>query len=155
MLGWTVDVVVEPWGWLGTFRRSPVTGLWYQGRHGVHLAGNLHPHGDRDEHRWGDADYASEENPLNYDVDVTQIMQQEKNFRPARFGDSVNFQFQVGERRRSGKGLMRTVLGYAYNGASEPVYIVRLQESGQLTAKRTWKAHDEYGPVIGMSQNPA
>jgi hypothetical protein len=37
---WHVDVVVKPMGWLGTFRRSWVTGLWFQGRHLIHAAGN-------------------------------------------------------------------------------------------------------------------
>ena len=38
--GWTVDVVATPVGWLGTYRRSPKTGLWYCGRHADHVAGN-------------------------------------------------------------------------------------------------------------------
>jgi hypothetical protein len=38
-LTWRVDVVVKPVGWLGTFRRSTVTGLWYGCRHQVHLKG--------------------------------------------------------------------------------------------------------------------
>jgi hypothetical protein len=37
---WDVDVVVRPVGWLGTFRRSRSTGLWYAGRHRNHLVGN-------------------------------------------------------------------------------------------------------------------
>ncbi len=37
---WEVDVVVRPVGYLGTFRRSRSTGLWYSGRHRHHLAGN-------------------------------------------------------------------------------------------------------------------
>ncbi len=36
---WHVHVVVKPMGWLGVFRRSRVTGLWFQGRHSVHMAG--------------------------------------------------------------------------------------------------------------------
>lgn len=36
---WHVDVVVKPVGWLGTFRRSAVTGLWFSGRHHVHMHG--------------------------------------------------------------------------------------------------------------------
>lgn len=35
---WKVDVIVRPVGWLGTFRRSDVTGTWFQGRHSVHTA---------------------------------------------------------------------------------------------------------------------
>ena len=35
-----VEVVVDRVGSLGTFHRSPTTGLWYSGRHSVHLAGN-------------------------------------------------------------------------------------------------------------------
>jgi hypothetical protein len=37
---WRVDVVVRPAGWLGTFRRSRTTGLWFSGRHRFHLVGN-------------------------------------------------------------------------------------------------------------------
>ena len=37
---WHVEVVVKPLGWLGTFRRSWVTGRWFQGRHMIHAAGN-------------------------------------------------------------------------------------------------------------------
>lgn len=36
---WHVDVVVKPTGWLGTYRRSAVTGLWFSGRHHVHVKG--------------------------------------------------------------------------------------------------------------------
>jgi len=35
-----VEVYAKPVGWLGTFRRSPVTGLWYRGTHAVHLMGS-------------------------------------------------------------------------------------------------------------------
>jgi hypothetical protein len=34
-----VDVFVRPVGWLGTYRRSPATGGWYSGHHGVHVRG--------------------------------------------------------------------------------------------------------------------
>ncbi len=37
---WHVDVVVKPMGWLGTLRQSRQTGLWFQGRHLIHAAGN-------------------------------------------------------------------------------------------------------------------
>lgn len=36
---WRVDVVCEPIGWLGTYRRSRVTGRWFTGRHRDHLLG--------------------------------------------------------------------------------------------------------------------
>jgi hypothetical protein len=35
-----VEVIVEPVGSLGVFRRSPVTALWFSCGHGVHLVGN-------------------------------------------------------------------------------------------------------------------
>lgn len=35
-----VDVVVAPLGWLGTYRRSSLTGLWFRGRHETHELGN-------------------------------------------------------------------------------------------------------------------
>jgi hypothetical protein len=36
---WHVDVVVRPVGWLGTYRRSRATGLWFSGRHRSHTPG--------------------------------------------------------------------------------------------------------------------
>lgn len=38
--GLRVDVTCTPVGHLGTFRRSTRTGLWFRGRHHVHLLGN-------------------------------------------------------------------------------------------------------------------
>jgi hypothetical protein len=37
---WRVDVFVDTIGFLGTFRRSRVTGLWFAGRHLIHTVGN-------------------------------------------------------------------------------------------------------------------
>jgi hypothetical protein len=37
---WSVDLVIAPVGWIGTFNRSPETGLWYSGAHDLHLKGN-------------------------------------------------------------------------------------------------------------------
>jgi hypothetical protein len=37
---WRVDVHVKPVGFLGTFRRSRATGLWFAGRHAHHIVGN-------------------------------------------------------------------------------------------------------------------
>lgn len=36
---WHVDVVAKPVGFLGTFRRSRDTGLWFSGKHSIHLRG--------------------------------------------------------------------------------------------------------------------
>ena len=36
---WYVDVFVKPVGWLGTFRRSRATGLWFSGQHRFHTPG--------------------------------------------------------------------------------------------------------------------
>jgi hypothetical protein len=36
---WYVDVVARPVGWLGTYRRSRVTGIWFSGRHRFHTVG--------------------------------------------------------------------------------------------------------------------
>lgn len=36
---WRVDVVCRPIGWLGTFRRSRLTGRWFSGRHSIHTLG--------------------------------------------------------------------------------------------------------------------
>ncbi|MFC5931258.1 hypothetical protein D6T64_08355 [Cryobacterium melibiosiphilum] len=37
---WRVDVIVRPVGFLGTYRRSNVTGLWFTGKHRNHTPGN-------------------------------------------------------------------------------------------------------------------
>lgn len=37
---WHVDVFVKPIGFLGTYRRSRATGLWFSGRHSLHVVGN-------------------------------------------------------------------------------------------------------------------
>jgi len=37
---WHVDVFCRQFGWLGTYRRSRETGLWFSGRHSVHMLGN-------------------------------------------------------------------------------------------------------------------
>jgi hypothetical protein len=37
---WYVDVFVKPIGFLGTFRQSRSTGIWFSGRHRIHSAGN-------------------------------------------------------------------------------------------------------------------
>lgn len=37
---WLVDVFARDTGWLGTFRRSRETGLWFTGRHSTHMVGN-------------------------------------------------------------------------------------------------------------------
>lgn len=38
---WRVDVVCTPIGWLGTFRKSRQTGLWFSGPHSLHTWGEL------------------------------------------------------------------------------------------------------------------
>jgi hypothetical protein len=38
---WRVDVVVRSVGWLGTYRRSRVTGRWFSGPHRLHVRGCL------------------------------------------------------------------------------------------------------------------
>lgn len=37
---WRIDVFVKPYGFLGTYRRSTMTGLWFSGRHRHHEMGN-------------------------------------------------------------------------------------------------------------------
>lgn len=37
---WYVDVVAKSLGWMGTFRRSRKTGLWFLGKHSIHMQGN-------------------------------------------------------------------------------------------------------------------
>lgn len=40
---WRVDVVCRPVGWLGNFRQSRTTGIWFSGRHRYHEMGVLPP----------------------------------------------------------------------------------------------------------------
>lgn len=37
---WRIDVFVKPIGFVGTYRRSRLTGLWFSGRHAFHVVGN-------------------------------------------------------------------------------------------------------------------
>ena len=37
---WWVDVYVKPIGFMGTYRKSRVTGRWFTGKHSVHMLGN-------------------------------------------------------------------------------------------------------------------
>jgi hypothetical protein len=37
---WRVDVFVKPIGFMGTYRRSRLTGLWFTGKHSLHVRGN-------------------------------------------------------------------------------------------------------------------
>ena len=37
---WRVDVIVRSVGWLGTYRRSRLTNLWFAGQHRYHVVGN-------------------------------------------------------------------------------------------------------------------
>lgn len=39
---WHVEVFDREVGFLGKFRQSRVTGLWFQGKHSIHMAGNPH-----------------------------------------------------------------------------------------------------------------
>lgn len=38
---WYVNVFDRQYGYLGLFRQSRETGLWFQGKHNVHIKGNL------------------------------------------------------------------------------------------------------------------
>ena len=37
---WRIDVICKQIGWLGTYRRSRVTGYWFAGKHSIHMAGH-------------------------------------------------------------------------------------------------------------------
>jgi hypothetical protein len=37
---WRIDVICKQIGWLGTYRRSRVTGYWFAGKHSIHRAGH-------------------------------------------------------------------------------------------------------------------
>ena len=36
---WRIEVICSPIGWLGTFRKSRETGLWFSGKHSMHVWG--------------------------------------------------------------------------------------------------------------------
>lgn len=36
---WYIEVIAKTFGWLGTYRRSRSTGLWFSGKHGIHAPG--------------------------------------------------------------------------------------------------------------------
>jgi len=148
LLGYTIDVVIKDIGWLGSFKHSPVTGLWYQGDHYIHLQGNIHPRVDG-ARRWVNSDYFSK-----YDRRVmspeAKLFMEEKGYKPADYDSSLNFQFPLAGKYYSGKGIPRTILGYGFNNKSEPVYIIRLDDKGAIDAKRTYKAHQEYSSQVGF-----
>jgi hypothetical protein len=139
-LGWLLDVVVEKIGWLGSFKRSPITGLWYQGSHSVHLAGNLHNRGD--ESNWTNADQLSACSVLPPEYILNFISN--SNLRISNPNESINFLLPIGAKYLSIKNEPRTILAYAFNNANEPVYILRLDDKNKMDFKRSWKAHDEY-----------
>lgn len=37
---WRIEVFCKQIGWLGTFRRSRLTGYWFAGKHSIHMAGH-------------------------------------------------------------------------------------------------------------------
>ena len=37
---WRIDVICKQIGWLGTYRRSRVTGYWFAGKHSIHMVGH-------------------------------------------------------------------------------------------------------------------
>ena len=41
---WRIDVICKQIGWLGTYRRSRVTGYWFAGKHSIHRAGHPEDH---------------------------------------------------------------------------------------------------------------
>ncbi|CAM3130077.1 hypothetical protein GCM10009763_28240 [Dermacoccus profundi] len=41
---WRVDVLIQPFGWMGTYRQSRVTGRWFTGPHRAHMLGYPHQH---------------------------------------------------------------------------------------------------------------
>ena len=41
---WRIDVFCKQIGWLGTYRRSRITGYWFAGKHNTHIAGHPRDH---------------------------------------------------------------------------------------------------------------
>jgi hypothetical protein len=147
MLGYTIDVVIKDLGWFGSFRHSPITGLWYQGEHYIHLEGNLHPKVDGIQ-PWRDVDFFSKYDQRTISPEAKSFMDK-KGYRTAVFDDSIDFQLPLASRYFSKEGKPRTILGYGFNAESVPVYIIRLDDMGDMDIKRTYKAHQEYGNQVG------
>lgn len=148
LLGYTIDVIIKDIGWLGSFKHSPVTGLWYQGEHNIHLQGNLHPRVDGI-HRWRDLDFFSKYDQRIVTPEASQFIKKMR-YKAADYDSSLDFQFPLAGKYYSGKGMPRTILGYGFNTNSDPVYIIRLDDQMTIGAKRTYKAHQEYSSQIGF-----
>lgn len=139
-LGFRVDVVVPGFGWLGRFRRSPVTGLWYRGTHDEHLLGNLHPKAQRPED-WR----IGEERRFATGQAIAFMIGRE--IMPAT-GREPAFAFRPGEVRVNDKGKKRTILGCGFDKKQEPIYVVRRHDSGEVETKNAQRAHVGYGPLL-------
>jgi hypothetical protein len=148
LLGYDIDVLSKDIGWLGSFRLSPVTGLWYQGRHHIHLEGNLHPKKDGIQ-SWENSDFFSKYDQRTMGSEARSFMEK-MGHRIADFDDSIDFQFPLAGKYYSKNGKPRTILGYGFNAESEPVYIIRIDNKGAMDLKRTYKAHQEYSNQIGF-----
>jgi serine/threonine-protein kinase len=70
--------------------------------------------------------------------------------KPARKADHVELLFNLGDVRFSGKGEMRTIVGYCTIPAQATAgYVVRLHETNSFDIKRATKALAEYSPAVG------
>ena len=138
-LGWRVDVVVPGFGWVGRFRRSPATGLWYRGSHEEHLLGNVVPDPERFSEHGSESLRSATEAALTY--------MQANGIRPAR-GQGPAFAFRAGEVRANAKGEPRTILGAGWDQDGDAVYIVRRRDT--LDTKHAQRAHQTWGPLLDL-----
>lgn len=139
-LGWTVDVVVPRWGWVGRFRRSAVTGLWYAGSHEEHLLGNAVAPRHAEP-------YELAPELLRTTTEVACTFMRKSGVRPAT-GEEPAFRYRPGEIRRNEKGEKRTILGCGFDRDGDAVYVVSRHESGSVDRKHAQRAHQGYGPLL-------
>ncbi len=70
---------------------------------------------------------------------------------PATKADHPELKFDLGDRRTSGLGKPRTIIGYAYDPKRRcALYIVKMHEKNQMDGKRAHLANHEYSALLGI-----
>ncbi len=73
--------------------------------------------------------------------------------KPARKADHVELLFNLGDVRFSGKGEVRTIVGYCTVPAEATAgYVIRMHETNTFDVKRATKALAEYSPAVGTDE---
>ena len=73
---------------------------------------------------------------------------------PTRKMDHVELVFNLGEERLSGKGKVRTIIGYCYLPAKKvAAYVIHMHEEKKFDVKRATKALTEYSPSVRVDED--